>query len=103
MTKQEQINFLVDASFHCQLIGWTIARGKHDPNAELRLLRRAALAVCTITWPKASGGHFGNHPDIQSRRFGPAGSRLPGGAEKSRTMSGPASGNFQGQEARMAR
>ncbi len=44
MTKQAQINFLVDASFHCQLIGWTIARGKHDPNAELRLLRRAALA-----------------------------------------------------------
>jgi len=44
MTKQAQINFLVDACFRCQLIGWTIARGKHDPNAELRLLRRAALA-----------------------------------------------------------
>ncbi len=44
MTNQEQINLLFGASFHCRLIGWTIVRGKDDPNAELRLLRRAALA-----------------------------------------------------------
>jgi len=34
----------VEATFQCRLIGWTIARCKNDPNAELRLLRRAALA-----------------------------------------------------------
>ena len=44
MTKQELNKLFLEASFHGRLIGWTIVRCKNDANAELRLLRRSALA-----------------------------------------------------------
>ncbi len=44
MTKQELNKLCLEAIFQCRLIGWTIARGKNDTNAELRLLRKSALA-----------------------------------------------------------
>jgi len=44
MTKQELHKLFLEATFHGRLIGWTIVRCKHDTNAELRLLRKSALA-----------------------------------------------------------